>query len=74
MKIYIIISIIYGVYSIMRHVQLYPNHISRFRLVSIFVLNVLLFPLSLIFALAMHKLIPTKEDHKRFLKFLGFNG
>ena len=68
----IIFAVLYGLYSVMRHWQENPNHSSFIRLVTTFIINALVFPISIIIAMVKNTLVPTKDEHRRFMLLLGF--
>jgi EamA domain-containing membrane protein RarD len=72
MIVYLIIATIYGIYSMMRQWQRYPDHAGFFKLFVVFTINFAFMPICLIIAIARKTLIPTKEEHGRFMLLLGF--
>jgi len=67
-----IFAILFGLYSVMRQWQRYPNHTSFFRQLTVFLINAIAFPICIIIAIVKNTLVPTKDEHRRFMLLLGF--
>jgi len=69
---YTIFSILYGLYSVMRQWQRYPNHSGLFKQIIVFLLNGLFPVICIPIAIYKKTLIPTITEHRRFMLLLGF--
>jgi len=69
---YLIIAALYGFYSMIRQWQRYPQFSGFFRQFTVFILNFIAMPICIVVALRFKTLIPTKEEHRRFMLLLGF--
>ena len=70
LTIYTSICILFGLYAVMRHWQINDMYNSIIILFFIFILNALLFPISISMAIYRGQLIPTKEQHLKLLVLL----
>jgi len=68
----LIFAILYGLYSVMRQWQRYPNYSGFLRLLIVFLINSIAFPVCIVIAMVKNTLVPTKEEHRRFMLLLGF--
>lgn len=72
MIVYLIIAVIYGLYSMMRQWQRFPDHAGFFKQFIVFTFNFVAMPISLVIALKRKTLIPSKSEHRRFMMLIGF--
>lgn len=70
-EFYIIFSVLYGFYSIMRQWQRYPNYIGWFRLLIVFLINGLFPFICILIAITNKTLVPTKTEHRKLMLLLG---
>lgn len=62
---YIVIAILFGLYSSLRQKIRYTDHSEFFKLLVVFVFNFVLFPIGLITSLLNNEFLLTKKDIKK---------